>query len=256
MGSEAEDKQVSATFTAPQRSWLRRFFVPCTVLTAIIAVTISALFKAGVLSNPFPKMVVDYYMSDSISFRSAAFKFGEEIPKSYTADSDNVSPPLSWSHVSLPDGTVSLVLTVEDIDAVGGNQDPFVHWMLYDIPAEIFHGLPQHIKSGSFTNKVEVSPRGILDTVPILQGVNSFGSLGYRGPEPPIGMGAHRYFFHLYAIDGAFGEEAFESPPIRSELLGAMYSKFNVLGKGVLMGTYERADNERRLRGSRSRHIS
>ena len=253
MGSDTctEDKVSSTTFIAPRRSWCRRFFVPCTALTAVIAIATSVLFMVGVLpaTNPFPKMVVDYYMSDSITFHSAAFKPGEEIPKTYTADSDNVSPPLSWSHVSLPEGTVSLVLTVEDIDVIGGSKNPFVHWILYDIPADIFHGLPQHIKSGSFTEKVEVSPRGTMDTVPILQGVNSFGSLGYRGPEPPIGKGAHRYFFHLYAIDGIFGEEAFESPPQRSELLGTMYSKFNVLGKGVLMGTYERTDSERKLRG-------
>lgn len=247
MGSEAEDKEASATLTAPQRSWLRRFFVPCTVLTAIVAVTLTVFLKVGMIENPLPKILVDYYMSDSISFRSAAFKFGEKIPPTYTSDSDNVSPPLTWSHVTLPESTKSLVLMVEDIDVVGGKKDPFVHWILYDIPSEVFHGLPQHIKSGPYTDKVEVSPRGTMDPVSILQGMNSFGSLGYRGPEPPIGMGPHRYFFHLYAIDGTFGEDAFESPPTRSQLLSAMYSTFNVLGKGTLMGTYERT--ERRLRG-------
>jgi Raf kinase inhibitor-like YbhB/YbcL family protein len=248
MGSEDEEKESSATLTAPQRSWLRRFFVPCTVLTAIVGVTLTVFLKVGMgIGNPFPKMVVDYYMSDSISFRSAAFKFGEKIPKTYTADSDNVSPPLTWSHVTLPEFTKSLVLIVEDIDVAGGNRNPFVHWVLYDIPADVFHGLPQHIKSGSFTEKVEVSPRGTMDAVPILQGVNSFGSLGYRGPEPPFGMGAHRYFFRLYAIDGVLGEEAFESPPTRSQLLSTMYSAFTVLGKGTLMGTYERASDEKRL---------
>lgn len=247
MGSEAEDKEASATLTAPQRSWLRRFFVPCTVLTAIVAVTLTVFLKVGVVENPFPKMVVDYYMADSISFRSAAFKFGESIPKTYTADADNVSPPLTWSHVTLPESTKSLVLFVTDIDVVGGKKDPFVHWVLYDIPSEIFHGLPQHIKSGPYTEKVEVSPRGTMDGVPIFQGINSFGSIGYRGPEPPTGMGAHRYSFNLYAIDGVFGEGAFESPPTRSQLLSAMYSTFNVLGKGTLMGIYERTEDGRGL---------
>ena len=247
MGSEAEEKEASATLTVPQRSRLRRFVVPCTVLTAIVGVTLSVFLKVGMIENPLPKMVVDYYMSDSISFRSAAFEFGEEIPTTYTSDSDNVSPPLTWSHVTLPESTQSLVLIVEDFDVVGGKKDPFVHWVLYDIPSEVFHGLPQHIKSGPYTEKVEVSPRGTMDPVSIWQGMNSFGSLGYRGPEPPIGMGPHRYFFHLYAIDGAFGEDAFELPPTRSQLLSAMYSTFNVLGKGTLMGTYERTEG--RLRG-------
>src|SRR5260370_10637299 len=60
---------------------------------------------------------------------STAFREGETIPKQYTADGKNVSPPLQWSGV--PDGTVSLALICDDPDAPRGT---WVHWVLFNLP--------------------------------------------------------------------------------------------------------------------------
>ncbi len=47
---------------------------------------------------------------------------GGEIPKVYTCDGSDISPPLQWS--GAPAGTASLVLAIEDPDAPGGGQGP------------------------------------------------------------------------------------------------------------------------------------
>jgi Raf kinase inhibitor-like YbhB/YbcL family protein len=64
----------------------------------------------------------------------------------------------------------------------------WVHWVIYNIPAGTDH----------LAEAVPASER--LDNG-ALQGVNDFGKIGYGGPCPPRGK-PHRYFFHLYALDG------------------------------------------------------
>jgi len=64
-----------------------------------------------------------------ITMRSSAFEEGGMIPKKYTCDDANVSPPLSWNDV--PEGTKSLALICDDPDAPMGT---WVHWVLYDLP--------------------------------------------------------------------------------------------------------------------------
>ena len=106
---------------------------------------------------------------------SPAFKNGEKIPDKYTCRGENVSPPLSVSGV--PEGTVSLVLVVEDPDALNGN---WVHWVVWNI-----------------NPSTEYIPE---DSVPKdgFKGINDFGHQEYGGPCPPSGV--HRYFFKLYAL--------------------------------------------------------
>jgi phosphatidylethanolamine-binding protein (PEBP) family uncharacterized protein len=71
----------------------------------------------------------------SFSLASSAFPHQGEIPRRYTCDGDDTSPPLSWS--GAPDGTESFALVVVDPDA----PDPraplmtWVHWILYDLPS-------------------------------------------------------------------------------------------------------------------------
>ena len=50
------------------------------------------------------------------------------------------SPPLTWSNV--PAGTREFALVLEDPDA--GNPPPFVHWVIYNIPATA-KGLPENV---------------------------------------------------------------------------------------------------------------
>jgi len=95
------------------------------------------------------------------------------LPRLFTCDGKNVSPPLSWS--GEPEGTQSLALIVDDPDARGFN-----HWLVWDIPASA-HSLEQ-----------DAQKEGIL-------GTNDFGHRGYGGPCPP--EGAHVYSFRLFALD-------------------------------------------------------
>jgi len=68
----------------------------------------------------------------ALSLKSSAFAQGRNIPRKYTCDGMNVSPPLEWSGV--PAGTTSLLLICDDPDAPGGT---FHHWAAYDIPPDL-----------------------------------------------------------------------------------------------------------------------
>jgi hypothetical protein len=113
---------------------------------------------------------------------SIAFTAGGTIPKKYTCDGLDVSPPLSWT--DLPTGTKSLALIMDDPDAPVGT---WVHWVLYNLPPST-HELPE----GTPTSETLASGAR--------QGTNDFRKVGYGGPCPPPGP-AHRYFFKLYALD-------------------------------------------------------
>lgn len=153
------------------------------------------------------------------SLTSPAFKHGQPIPRRYTCEGDDVSPPLEWA--GLPEGTKSLALIVDDPDA----PDPaapkrvWVHWVLYDIP-EATAGL----REGAGGRDL---PEGCCE------GLNDWKKPGYGGPCPPIGR--HRYFFRLYALDATLGD--LKHPP-KAKLEQAMEG--HVLATAELVGTYQK----------------
>ena len=150
-----------------------------------------------------------------IKITSSAFSEGSMIPRQYTCDGDDVSPPLTWTGV--PDGTKSLALICDDPDAPMGT---WVHWVLFNIPASIKE-LPGNITSERI---IENSAK---------HGKNDFRKFGYGGPCPP--GGTHRYYFKLYALDSEINLE----PGItKAELLKAMGG--HILAEGQLMGKYKR----------------
>ena len=101
----------------------------------------------------------------TFSLRSSAFSKGEPIPAKYTADGENLSPPLEWSDP--PAGTKSFALIVEDPDTPSGM---FRHWGLYNIMGERTL-LPEGVGHGPKTEKLG-------------KGVNDFGEPRYGGPAP------------------------------------------------------------------------
>jgi hypothetical protein len=139
----------------------------------------------------------------------------QPIPAYHTCDGDDLSPPLDWNDP--PEGTQSFVLIMDDPDAPGGT---WVHWVLYNIPAE------------ARNLQANVSPEAQLPDGST-HGINSWGRLGYGGPCPP--SGTHRYFFKLYALDTtlSLGENA-----DKTQLLAAMEG--HVLAEAELMGTFSR----------------
>ena len=148
----------------------------------------------------------------TIEVSSPAFESGATIPKKYTGEGQDISPPLKWS--SLPQGTKEIAIICDDPDAP--TQEPFVHWVLYNIPADQT-GLPEGTTEGS------------------LEGKNDFGGRGYGGCMPPRGHGAHPYHFKVYALDTKLDAPAGLS---KEELLAAMEGR--ILDEGELVGTYVR----------------
>lgn len=158
----------------------------------------------------------------TIRVTSTAFTEGQPIPKKYTGEGQDVSPPLAWSN--LPAGTKELLLICDDPDAP--TDEPWVHWLIYKIPADLT-GLPEGIPRDARLK----SPKGAL------QGKNSWpkDNIGYRGPMPPPGHGTHHYYFKLYALEGHLPvEPGLDKKTLLREIQG------HVLGEGQLIGTYER----------------
>jgi len=155
-----------------------------------------------------------------MSFRltSTAFEDGGEIPPRFTCEGGDLSPDLSWG--DLPEGTVSLVLIVDDPDAPDPAAPKMVwdHWLLYNLPPD--GGLSEDVAPGDL-------PAGTLE------GVNSWGRTGYGGPCPPIGR--HRYFHILYALDVALPDLGL---PDKNRLLEAMEG--HILARTQLVGTYQK----------------
>jgi len=156
----------------------------------------------------------------TLRIESPAFKANQPIPKRYTGDGDDVSPPLTFS--DLPENTRELALIVDDPDAP--TPQPWVHWVIYKIPAGVT-SLPEGVK----TDAKPAVPAGSL------QGENSWGTIGYRGPAPPKGHGVHHYHFKLYALDRELSVKAGLD---KEGLLKAMQG--HILAEGELVGTYQR----------------
>jgi Raf kinase inhibitor-like YbhB/YbcL family protein len=150
-----------------------------------------------------------------IEITSTAFKDGGLIPSMYTCDGADISPPLQWDVV--PEGTRSIALICDDPDAPMGT---FVHWVLFDLPAEA-RELAENIPPD------KTLPNGAK------QGTTDFRRIGYGGPCPP--SGTHRYFFKIYALDTEIDLAAGAN---KSQLLRAMEG--HILGQGQLIGKYKR----------------
>ncbi len=142
---------------------------------------------------------------------STAFADGGAIPRKYTCDAADVSPPLAWA--GAPAGTAAYALLVTDPDARG-----FVHWVAVDIP-------------GSATGLAE----GATGTAAAgLEGRTDFGRTGWGGPCPPSGN--HRYVFELYALSAPL---RLGGTPSADDVRRALAAR--ALGKAALTGTYQRA---------------
>lgn len=148
----------------------------------------------------------------TILVSSSAFHASGPLPVSSTADGEGVPPALTWEGV--PDRARSIALVCEDPDAPF--PEPFVHWLVYDLPAT-------------------ARTLGGSTPLPGKEGKNSKLATGFIGAAPPVGHGIHHYHFQIFALDGALDL----APGIgRGDLLDAM--KGHVLAFGELVGTYER----------------
>lgn len=151
----------------------------------------------------------------AMKLESDAFSSNGTIPPKYTCDGENISPPLKWDQP--PIGTKTFALIVDDPDAPGHT---FVHWVLYDLPADT-----RQLSEGIISQSI-LSNGGA-------QGKNDFSRLGYGGACPP--NGTHRYFFKLYALDRILGLAAGVT---KDKVVAAMDG--HILETAELMGRYAR----------------
>ncbi|MGO9119629.1 MAG: YbhB/YbcL family Raf kinase inhibitor-like protein [Desulfomonilaceae bacterium] len=151
----------------------------------------------------------------NMEVKSTAFQDGAMIPKLYTCDGQDISPPLSWSGV--PADAKSIALIMDDPDAPRGT---WVHWVLFNIPPDT-KSLAENIpRTASLPNGAK-------------HGKNSWPKLGYGGPCPP--GGTHRYYFKVYALEVVLN---LNTGITVAQLLKAMEG--HILAQGQLMGRYTR----------------
>jgi len=129
----------------------------------------------------------------------------------------NISVPLNWSEA--PAATKSFALSIIDRHPIARN---WVHWLVIDIP-------PNVISMAEGASKSSM-PKGAVELK------NTFGSIGYGGPQPPPGSGPHDYEITLYALNV---DKLSLTPDIKlPEFTAALPGK--TLASASLVGTFER----------------
>ncbi len=115
----------------------------------------------------------------SMKIESNVFQNGGEIPRKYGYKKENINPPLLIKDV--PINAKSLVLIMDDPDAMGAVGKIWVHWLVWNIDP--------------YTNEI------LENSIPpnTIQGKTDFGEIAYGGPAPPDKE--HTYIFKLYALD-------------------------------------------------------
>jgi len=156
-------------------------------------------------------------MQTNLVVTSEAFPNDGTIPERFTADGENVSPPLAFGHI--PRNAKTIAVIVDDPDAPLGT---FTHWLIWNIPAEtdsIPAGIPREESVGFMGNA--------------RQGRNDFGEIGYKGPDPP--KGTHTYRFRVYTLDGVL-----ELKPGADKDALTKSMEGHILQYGLLRGKYGR----------------
>jgi len=151
-------------------------------------------------------------MTPSIEVQSVSFEAGAPLPISCSVDGVGAAPALSFANV--PEAAQSLLVICEDPDAPF--LQPYVHWIVYGIPAT----------AGGLDAQSQHD---------YLLGENGKSENGFAPAAPPPGHGLHHYHFQVFALDVpvelAAGAE-------RDSVLDA--AKGHVLAWGEIVGTYER----------------
>ena len=150
---------------------------------------------------------------------STAFAPNGSIPSKYTCEGADMSPPLEWFGLHRDAQTLALIVDDPDAPDPAKPQRVYVHWVVYNIPANITK-LPENAAKAGL-------PSGAI------QGLNDWKRETYGGPCPPIGR--HRYFFKLYALDTVLGQLL---NPTKQQLEKAMDE--HLVDSAELIGTYQK----------------
>jgi Raf kinase inhibitor-like YbhB/YbcL family protein len=188
------------------------------VLSVALASTVACKKSSDGGSHPGGPASELVAPTSALSLTSPAFQVMGSIPKKYTCEGSDTSPPLAWSGV--PPGTKSLTLVIDDPDV----PDPaapvrtFVHWVIYNLPPTST-GLSEGAAASGL-------PTGAVS------GKNDWGKATFGGSCPPIGR--HRYFHKLYALDKSIDLDEATKADLEQAMQG------HLLGKAELIGTYQK----------------
>lgn len=183
------------------------FLIPIILLAVIFSLLIFGQ-KSIFLKNK--ESIQQTGKQTNMKISSPAFQNNEIIPRRYTCDGENISPPLAFEEI--PEGTQSLLLIVDDPDAPRGT---FLHWLVFNISPQT-----KFIEENSLPNGARL-------------GKNDFGRLTYGGPCPPYGV--HRYYFKLFALDTTLNLPEGAS---FQEVWGV--ARDHILSENYLIGLYKR----------------
>jgi len=95
----------------------------------------------------------------------------------------NISPQYAWADYPTSAKSFALILVDRHPKANG-----FVHWLLVNIPADV-NKIPE---GASHSSKMPAKVEELN---------NSFGQMGYGGPQPPKGSGKHIYEALIFALN-------------------------------------------------------
>jgi len=147
---------------------------------------------------------------EAITVTSKSFASGAAIPVDSTCDGSDTSPDVTWS--SPPEGTKSLVVMMDDVEAPAGAS---TRWLVIDVRPEA-----RAIRAGA--DPATLDGRLLR---------NDTGRVSYRGPCPPHHEG-HHYAVRVIALD-----QRLELPEtVGREAVNAAMNG-HVLGAGELVGT-------------------
>ena len=146
-----------------------------------------------------------------MKLESSSFENGGIIPRKYGYKKENVNPPLKIENV--PNNAKSLVLIMDDPDAMGAVGKIWVHWIVWNIDPKT-----TEIKENS------VPVNSVL-------GKTDFGEIAYGGPAPPDKE--HLYMFKLYALDSKLD---LQSGSTKDQVTDGM--KNHVISEARLEGRY------------------
>lgn len=175
-------------------------------MKCILVLLLSLIIVSGCAQQP----IVQKTETSIMKLSSPAFENNGNIPAKYTCDGENISPPLKIE--GIPSSAKSLVLIMDDPDAVPVAGKVWDHWVVWNIKVDTKTIAENSVPAGSIIGK------------------NTRGVLGYGGPCPPDRE--HRYFFKLYALDAQLDlKEGATKAEVEKAMEGHTISKAELLGR-------------------------
>ncbi len=194
---------------------MKRFWIFVAVFVLIVAASVatvsSGVLTASVGGSKYAKITVT----------SKTFKNNGKIPVEYTMvtgdpEALNMSPQLSFKTKSKEVKAYAFIMY--DKAKVAKN---WVHWCVTGIPAS-----EVSLKEGASNSNMPAASA---------EWANTYGSVGYGGPNPPKGSGVHKYEFWVVGLNT---EDSIDLTTCTlKSFKKAIEGK--VVAEGKLTGTYE-----------------